>query len=279
MLKIAQINTLKQGNRKLVQRGFVSIHMRWISVIYISLFCMLSFYSYAEDYNTMQARIHLQMQSPDRHEFDIPKDEFRKTYEVFRFLGLKAGMVCMDVAAYAGYTTELLSAAVGLEGKVFSQNRERVLQSYAKGYYKRTMEERLANDRLPNVEIYLREYDDLGLDGELDFAFLGNILHDFYHRDGEANALLFLRSIMNTLKPGGILGITDHIGLPGQDNENLHRITIETARNLILQAGFVIEAESALLANPEDHHGSHVYSEAIYRRTDRFVIRAVKPDN
>lgn len=255
----------------------VCIHMRWVSVICTSFFYLATGSALAEDYDAMQERIRVQMQSPDRHEFDFPKDEFRKPFEVFRFLGLNAGMVCMDVAAYAGYTSELLAAAVGPQGKVYSQNRERVLMNYAQGYYKRTMEERLANQRLPNVAMYLREYDDLGVEGKLDFAFLGNILHDFYYRDGEANALLYLQSILKSLKPGGILGITDHIGLAGRENGDLHRIDIKTARELVQRAGFVIEAESTLLANPEDHHGSHVYSDAIYRRTDRFVFRARKP--
>jgi len=251
--------------------------MRFLTVISISFFSLVASNSYAENYDAMQDRIRLQMQSPDRHEFDFPKDEFRKPFEVFRFLGLRTGMVCMDVAAYAGYTSELLAAAVGGEGKVYSQNRERVLMNYAEGYYKRTMDERLANQRLPNVSMYLREYDDLGLEGKLDFVFLGNILHDFYYRDGEANALLYLKSILKSLKPGGILGITDHIGLAGRENADLHRIDINTARELVQNAGFVIEAESTLLANPEDHHGSHVYSDAIYRRTDRLVFRARKP--
>ncbi len=232
---------------------------------------------FAAHYLAMQQRINLQMQTPDRHEFDLPKDEFRKAFEVFQFLGLETGMVCMDVAAYAGYTSELLGAAVGVKGMVYSQNRERVLLNYADGYYKRTMDERLANNRLPNVELYLAEYDNLGLEGEVDFAFLGNILHDFYYRDGEANAVLYLQSIAKALKPGGILGITDHVGLPGRDNGDLHRIDPDTARALIKRAGLEIEAESALLANPNDHHGSHVYSDAIYRRTDRFVFRVRKP--
>ena len=48
------------------------------------------------------------------------------------------------------------------------------------------MDERLADNRLPNVVLYIREYDNLELENELDFAFLGNLLHDFYNRDGEA---------------------------------------------------------------------------------------------
>lgn len=224
----------------------------------------------------MAERIAQQMAAPDRHQFDLPRDEGRKPFETFQFLGLESGMTVMDVGAYAGYTTEMLAAAVGPEGKVYSQNTEQVYLSYADGYYKRTMDERLAGNRLPNVVLYIAEYDDLGLEGELDMAFLGNLIHDFLNRDGEELALKFLESIHRALKPGGVLGVVDHVGVAGMDNASLHRIEPRLARELLHKAGFVIEAESDLFANPEDDHGLMVYNEEIYRRTDRFFFKAVK---
>ncbi len=224
----------------------------------------------------MQARIQAQMAAPDRHEFDQPRDAARKPFATFQFLGVKAGMTALDVGAYAGYTTEMLAAAVGPEGRVYSHNTRRVLTRYADGYYQRTMDERLANNRLPNVVLHIREYEDLGLDETVDVAFLGNLLHDFYHRDGRAQAVAFLREIGRTLKPGGVLGITDHVGQPGRNNGALHRIDPATARSLLREAGFRISAESDLFANPADDHSLMVYNEKIYRQTDRFFFKAVK---
>ena len=226
----------------------------------------------------MAERIEAQMQAPDRHRWDERRDASRKPFETFRFLGLRAGMTAMDVGAYAGYTTEMLAAAVGPQGKVYSHNRERVLTNYADGYYQETMQERLANDRLANVVLHVREYDDLGLVDTLDLAFLGNLLHDFYHRGGRARALAFLASIHAALKPGGVLGVTDHVGLAGRNNRALHRIEPDIARELLREAGFVIQAESDLFANPEDDHGVAVYNDAVYLKTDRFLFRAGKPD-
>jgi predicted methyltransferase len=225
----------------------------------------------------MAIRIAEQQQAPDRHQWDSRRDAARQPYEVFQFLGLEEGTVTLDVGAYAGYTTEMLSAAVGPEGKVYSHNTEKVLKTYADGYYDRTMAERLADDRLPNVVLYLREYDDLGLDSEVDLAFLGNLLHDFYYFDGEENALAFLASIHNALKPGGVLGVMDHVGIDGEDNKELHRMTPQLARDLLARSGFEIEAESAMFANPEDDHTAMVYSDEIYLKTDRFLFRAKKP--
>ena len=231
-----------------------------------------------DEAQAMAERIEAQMQAPDRHRWDARRDTSRKPFETFRFLGLRAGMTVMDVGAYAGYTTEMLAAAVGPEGKVYSHNRERVLTNYADGYYQETMQERLANDRLPNVVLHVREYDDLGLVDTLDLAFLGNLLHDFYHRDGRGRALAFLSSIHAALKPGGVLGMTDHVGSAGQNNRALHRIEPDIARELLREAGFVIEAESDLFANREDDHGVAVYNDAVYLTTDRFLFRARKGD-
>ena len=233
--------------------------------------------AHGDSHDPMAARIAAQQQAEDRHEFDFRRDAARKPYELFRFLGLEEGMVALDVGAYAGYTTEMLSAAVGPEGRVYSHNTEKVLKTYAEGYYDRTMTERLANNRLANVVLYLREYDDLGLEGEVDVAFLGNLLHDFYYRDGEDNALAFLRSIRAALKPGGVLGVMDHVGLEEADNARLHRMSPTLARGLLEKAGFEIDGESELFRNTTDDYSLMVYNDAVYLKTDRFLYRAKKP--
>ena len=226
----------------------------------------------------MRERIAAQQQVPDRHEFDLPRDAARKPYELFQFLGVQEGMVALDVGAYAGYTTEMLSAAVGPSGHVFSHNTMNVYLNFAEGYYKRTMDERLAGNRLPNVTMHIAEYEALGLAGLVDVAFLGNMLHDFYYRDGRENAVLFLRTIANTLKPDGVLGIMDHVGIAGQDNGALHRIEPQIMEELLEEAGFEIAAKSDLFSNPDDSHLLMVYNDEIYRKTDRVLYRAVLAD-
>ncbi len=225
----------------------------------------------------MEQRIRAQMERTDRHQYDLPRDEHRKPYETFIFLGLEEGMTVLDVGAYAGYTSEMLSAAVGPAGKVHAHNTERVFYEFAEGYYQRAMEERLANGRLPNVSMLLAPYGDLGLDGSVDVAFLGNLLHDFYYRDGRDEAIAYLKSVAKTLKPGGVIGIMDHVGVSGQDNKALHRIGPRLARELIAEAGLYVEAETDLFANDQDPHTTHVYDDSIYRRTDRFLFRVVRP--
>ena len=187
-------------------------------------------------------------------------------------------MTVMDVMGGAGYYTEVLSGAVGSEGKVVAQNPEWVLQ-LRDGASAKSLREKAA--RLDNVELLLRAFGtfqpsgdllerlntadspiDLGplttrkelYDGKMDAAITALNLHDMYNFGGEEGADVFLQDIFTALKPGGILGVIDHVGIAGQNNSRLHRIEKETAIRLLENAGFVIEAKSDLLSNPEDDH-------------------------
>lgn len=232
----------------------------------------------ADDAGDMQTRIEAQQQAADRHQWDARRDPARKPFETFMFLGLEPGMHVMDVWAGAGYTTEMLAAAVGPDGMVYSHNEEVVLMTFADGYYKRTMDERLGNDRLPNVALHISSIVDFGLDGQLDLVWWGNNFHDYYyHDDGQPDAAEILSAIYAALKPGGVLGLMDHVGLPESDNAELHRIDPVIIREHLVAAGFIIEEESDLFANPADGHDLMVYDDEIYLKTDRVLVRARKP--
>ena len=60
--------------------------------------------------------------SPDRPAEDVKLDAGRKPDQMLAFFGIAPGMQVADLFAGGGYTTELLSRAVGPTGKVYSQN-------------------------------------------------------------------------------------------------------------------------------------------------------------
>jgi predicted methyltransferase len=120
--------------------------------------------------------------------------------------------------------------------------------------------------------------------GNLDAAVTAMNLHDVYNgyagqAGGEAPAVEFLKAIHAVMKPGGVLGVIDHVGVDGQDNAALHRMLPQQARDALTKAGFVIEAESTILANPADDHTKGVFDPAIMGHTDQFMFRARKPRN
>ena len=66
-----------------------------------------------------RAQIEAIVASPDRSEADRRNDVRRKPVELLSFIGVRPGMVVLDVSAGGGYTSELLARAVAPGGRVY----------------------------------------------------------------------------------------------------------------------------------------------------------------
>ena len=198
------------------------------------------------------------------------RDASRMPAEVLNFVGIGAGMNVVEAFAGGGWYTEVLSAAVGSEGTVYAQNAERMRERVDAAASARA-------ERLGNVDVIYTEGMDIPLPVAADAAFTALNLHDMANRGDEAG-LGFLGGIYDALKPGGVLGLVDHVGIAGQDNAQLHRMETSKARELITQAGFVVEAESDILMNADDDHTLGIRDPAIRFATDRMLFRARKPE-
>jgi predicted methyltransferase len=90
----------------------------------------------------------------------------------------------------------------------------------------------------------------------------------------------FSRAVYERLKPGGSYVIVDHaaaVGAGTSDAQSLHRIEPASVREEVEAAGFVLDAESTMLANKDDPHSIKVFDPSIKGETDRFAYRFVKP--
>jgi len=112
-------------------------------------------------------------------------------------------------------------------------------------------------------------------------------LHLFYHdlhttliQARGATATRFNQAVYERLKPGGSYVIVDHaaaVGAGTSDAQSLHRIDPASVREEVEAAGFVLDAESTLLADKDDQHSIKVFDSSIKGQTDRFAYRFVKP--
>jgi predicted methyltransferase len=215
--------------------------------------------------------------TPSRPQADRDRDADRKPAQLMAFFGVGKGMTTMDVIGLDGYLTEVLSIAVGPNGKVYLQNGPAALQ-LRNGAVLKGIEARLANNRLPNV---VRVDDNLPNPAvpanSVDFAVTAMNLHDLVIRGGAPAATAFMKGIYSALKPGGVLGVVDHVGIESADNTKLHRMPKQQAIDIAKEAGFVVEAESNLLANSTDDHMKYVLDPAIRGKTDQFILRLRKP--
>ncbi len=228
------------------------------------------------DRHSVAERVAAKLVESGRGPYDAQKDAGRKPVEMMTFFGVDTGMTVLDLLTGAGYSAEILSAAVGPQGTVYAQNSFLVLRLIG-GEHHQAMLTRLEGDRLPNVRYLIVDAPDLPFEEDIDFVLWGLNLHDEYHTRGEASALAVLKTLHRALKPGGILALSDHVGIAGQDNAALHRIEPVIAIDLLKQAGFTIEATSDLLANPDDDHTREIFADGLRYNTDQFLIRARKP--
>src|SRR5512134_379521 len=217
------------------------------------------------------ARMRTALASSDRPAEDKARDAVRKPIETVQFVGIKTGQTVIDVIAVGGWFTEVLSAAVGPSGKVIAQNP--VFFTQREGF---AATEKAQHDRLGNVQAVHGELAANGVVAQADAAITALNLHDLYNgQNGEATAVAFAKGVYDALKPGGVFGVIDHVGIAGQDNAGFHRMQVAQAEDVLTKAGFTIEAESNILANPADDHTKGVRDMA--RHTDQFLIRARKP--
>jgi predicted methyltransferase len=207
---------------------------------------------------------------------DRARDAGRKPAEVIAFLGIEEDDTVVDLIAAGGWYTEVLSLAVGPEGKVYAQNTAFALQ-IRDGANDAAMTARLADDRLANVERLDRELDALGLaPGSVDAALTALNFHDVHDGGSAEQTAALLATVYAFLKPGGMFGLIDHAGVAGADNAKLHRIEEKLVRDAALAAGFRVES-SDLLRNPADDHTRGVFDPEIRGKTDRFLLKLTKP--
>jgi len=220
--------------------------------------------------------------NPLRAESDRLRDENRKPAQVIEFMGIKPGMVVMEFLAGAGYYADILSTVVGTDGKVIALNNAAYME-FTKNAIKTRMDQ---PGRMDNVTLSLAEVNDMSLaKNSLDVIFLILGYHDFYFVDEKGGwpkvkVDRTLSQLFQSLKKGGVLAIIDHAAVSGSPRETgstLHRIDPEIVKSELIAAGFTLEAESDILANPEDDMTKPMFDKSVRGKTNRFVFRFVKP--
>src|SRR5436190_16008320 len=86
----------------------------------LALATVLAHVAHAQDEQV--ARMRTALAAPTRPAENKARDAARKPIETVQYLGVKTGQTVIDMVAAGGWFTEVLSAAVGPSGKVYSQN-------------------------------------------------------------------------------------------------------------------------------------------------------------
>ena len=211
---------------------------------------------------------------PDRPEADRARDAERRPAEILALVGVDDGMAVLDLMVGAGWYTEVLARAVGSTGRVIAHNSPLTDERYGA-----KLRDRLAGDRLPNVEALVQDVDALEITPDsLDAVFLVQFYHDTFWMGVDRDAMN--RAVFAALKPGGVYLVIDHSASPGtgaEHAETLHRIDEAIVRDEIAEAGFRLANESQVLRNDHDSRRSNVFRWSIRGQTDRFALKFMKP--
>lgn len=222
--------------------------------------------------------VQLAVQDPARPEADRKRDADRLPDQMLIFAGVKPGAKVVDLIPGAGYFTRLFSLAVGPRGRVYAYVPDELTKIAKRPPSVNAI---AADPHYANVQVILKTLPDFGAPELVDVVWTAQNYHDMHDSFmGPADLSRVNKAVFRALKPGGVYVVLDHAARPGSglaNTEDLHRIDPATVKAEVEAAGFVFEAESPLLRNPEDLHSLNVFSPAIRGHTDQFVYRFRKP--
>ena len=217
-----------------------------------------------------------------RSEDNVKLDESRKPAGVLNFLGLKRGDQAIDLFGANRYWAEIIAPAVGPKGHV-------TVWEPTQFYGKESADKFAAfQQKAGNTHLIVSPFEAIALDANsYDFAMLNLNYHDVYWESTKYGVKrmdpdAFVKTVYASMKPGGVVGVIDHVGNPGDTRETVekyHRIDPAVVKADFERAGFKLEAESDLLKNAADDHSLLVFDDKIRGKTDRFLFKFRKPKN
>jgi predicted methyltransferase len=248
------------------------------------------------------------LESPDRSAADRTNDLRRHPQQMLEFIGIRPGIVAVDLSAAGGYTTELLARTIGPSGSVYGQSRPRdpdkppPAPAASEGnshpnvappvtpaagprpspvaLADREAKLKAASTAAAPIVAVIRPFEDpmppeLAAD-HVDLVTLMFNYHDLGFMGVDRAAMN--RAVFRALKPGGLYVIADHAGRPGtgiSESGTLHRIEEPFLRQEVEAAGFRLLAEGDFLRNPNDPRDKNTPDPP--QPKDEFVLKFVKP--
>jgi predicted methyltransferase len=275
------------------------------TVLFVSLLAATAQQSSAPLSSAQLAQI---VNSPDRSAADRTNDQRRKPEQMLAFIGIRPGIVALDISAAAGYTTELLARAIGPSGIVLGQSRPRdpnrapPAPAAPEGNSHPTATPSAAPASTPRPSaVALAERDTILRNAGVQAAAIRPVSRPFedpappeyaaeridlatlmfnYHDLGHlgVDRATMNRAIFRALKPGGHYIVADHSGRPGtgiSESGTLHRIEEAFLRQEVEAAGFKLLDEGNFLRNPNDPRDKNTPDPP--QPKDEFVLKFVKP--
>ncbi len=243
----------------------------------VSVLAVLAFSAGGAAFAQVPANIAKALADPSRPAEQSARDAARHPGEVLALAGVKSGDTVVDFIMGGGYFTRILSGAVGPKGTVYAYQPAEFIKFKAK--YGTDQDATVA--ALPNAKALNGPMIGLDLPSNVDVVLTVQNYHDMHLKPFPADmAAKVDAAIFKSLKPGGVFLVVDHAAAAGSGltaPDTLHRIDIEVVKKEVEAAGFKLEGQSPILADPADSHTVSVFDPSIRGKTDQFVLKFRKP--
>ena len=244
----------------------ISLHVQVIKVINMlyrhfmsSFFClMLMAVSFGAANATDQPLLHEVINGAQRTEANQKRDRYRHPQQTLEFFGIQPEMTVVEIWPGKGWYTEILALFVKQgNGQLIAAGFPQSAGPQWRQTMQRDYQNWLANspayyDQVRVVELGPPSFWQIGADESVDAVLTFRNVHNWLKGDYEAE---MFNAFYRVLKPGGVLGITDHRAQPGTNLETMKQsgyLDQDLVIILAQKAGFVLEAVSEINANPLD---------------------------
>jgi predicted methyltransferase len=190
---------------------------------------------------------------------NVARDVYRHPKETLLFFGLKPGMTVVEIWPGGGWYTEILAPVLHDKGKLYEASFAVQLKvapdlrrEIERDFRKKLAQRPEIYDRIIHTELQAPEYTAIAPRGSADLVLTFRNVHN-WAKDGSADAAF--KAFYDVLKPGGILGVSDHRANPGTPFDDMIRsgyVPEDYVIELAQRAGFRLAAKSEINANPKD---------------------------
>ncbi|MGA7873218.1 MAG: hypothetical protein WCA22_20195 [Candidatus Binatus sp.] len=201
--------------------------------------------SAADDTSALQAAI----AGPQRSEANKARDKYRHPLETLTFFGIQPDMTVVEISPGAGWYTEILAPFLRDHGKLY--------EAVGAGPGAKTFEDKLKADPAVYRQVIVTTLQppaqtEIAPPDSADMVLTFRNVHDWLPRGTTED---YFKAFYRALKPGGILGITDHRAdqsQPQDPNAKSGYVRQDYMIKLAEQAGFKLAGTSEINANPKD---------------------------
>ena len=207
-----------------------------------------------------------------RSDADKARDQWRHPAETLAFFGLTPDMTVVDALPGRGWYTRIILPVVAENGRYIGVNYQDgmwplILPNPTPELVDRlsnwtdTFPETTTDIAAPTTPVTAYEFGALpgDLDGEVDLVLMIRALHNFNRAGGDFGEEA-LADAYRILKPGGVFGVVQHAAPAGAEGSAADGSNGYMSKAAVVEmaaaAGFVLEAESDINANPADQPGA-----------------------